>query len=111
MAQMVDKLSSFLGGIRSATFRDRVMPWRWRTIVPAAYEVDSEHRQLVDSLGQRTSDLGLVNAKAVKGALRQGSGEALGIPEARRRARWREATAPRRAFPDALHNDVDLVDG
>lgn len=57
MAQVVDKLSSFLGRIKSVTFRDRVMPWRWRTIVHAAYEADSEYGQLVDSLGQKTSDL------------------------------------------------------
>jgi predicted RNase H-like nuclease (RuvC/YqgF family) len=57
MDPVVDKLSSFLGGIKSATFRDRIMPWRWRTIVRAAYEADSECQQFVDSLGQRTSDL------------------------------------------------------
>jgi len=57
MDPVVDKLGLFLAGIKSATFRDRIMPWRWRTIVHAACEADSECQQFVDSLNQRTSDL------------------------------------------------------
>jgi hypothetical protein len=57
MAEMLEKLSLFFDKIKNATFWDRVLPWRWKSIRTLSYEAYSEYRQLVESFTQSNREL------------------------------------------------------
>jgi hypothetical protein len=57
MPEIFEKVSLFFDRIKSATFWDRVLPWRWRIIRTLSYEAYSEYKQLVESLHQNVGEL------------------------------------------------------
>ena len=57
MPEIFEKVTLFFDRIKSATFLDRVFPWRWRTIRTLSYEAYSEYKQLVESLHQNVGEL------------------------------------------------------
>ncbi len=57
MAEMFEKLGLFFDKIKSATFWDRVLPWRWAPIKALSYEAYAEYRRLVESLGRNAEEL------------------------------------------------------
>ena len=57
MPEIFEKVALFFDRIKSATFWDRVLPWRWRTIRALSYEAYSEYKQLVESLHQNVGEL------------------------------------------------------
>jgi len=57
MAEMFEKLSLFFDKIKSATFWDRVFPWRWTPIKALSYEAYGEYRRLVESFGRNADEL------------------------------------------------------
>ena len=52
-----EKIALFFDRIRSATFWDRVLPWRWKAIRNLSYEAYSEYKQLVESLDRSNGEL------------------------------------------------------
>ena len=57
MPEMFEKVALFFDRIKRATFWDRVLPWRWRSIRSLSYEAYSEYKQLVESLYQNVGEL------------------------------------------------------
>ena len=57
MPEIFEKVALFFDRIKSATFWDRVLPWRWRTIRTLSYEAYSEYKQLLESLHQNVGEL------------------------------------------------------
>jgi len=57
MTETFEKLALFLDKIKSATFWDRVLPWKWKSIRTLSYEAYSEYRQLVESLTRNAGEL------------------------------------------------------
>jgi len=57
MAEMFEKLGLFFDKIKSATFWDRVLPWRWAPIKALSYEAYGEYRKLVESFGRNAEEL------------------------------------------------------
>jgi len=57
MAEIFEKVALFFDRIKSATFWDRVLPWRWRTIRTLSYDAYSEYKQLVETFHQNIREL------------------------------------------------------
>ena len=57
MPEIFEKVALFFDRIKIATFWDRVLPWRWRTIRTLSYEAYSEYKQLVESLHRNIGEL------------------------------------------------------
>ena len=57
MAEMFEKLSLFFDKIKSATFWDRVLPWKWAPIKALSYEAYGEYRRLVESFSRNAEEL------------------------------------------------------
>lgn len=57
MAETFEKLALFLDKIKSATFWDRVLPSRWRSIRTLSYEAYSEYKELAEFLAQKAERL------------------------------------------------------
>ncbi len=57
MPEIFEKVSLFFDRIKSATFWDRVLPWRWRIIRTLSYEAYSEYKQLMESLHRNVGEL------------------------------------------------------
>jgi uncharacterized protein YoxC len=57
MTETFEKLALFLDKIKSATFWDRVLPWKWKSIRTLSYEAYSEYRQLVESFTRNAGEL------------------------------------------------------
>jgi len=57
MPEIFEKVALFFDKIKSATFWDHVLPWRWRTIRNLSYEAYSEYKQLLESLHQSVEEL------------------------------------------------------
>jgi hypothetical protein len=57
MAEMLEKLGLFFDKIKNATFWDRILPWRWKSIRTLSYEAYSEYRQLVELLTRNSGEL------------------------------------------------------
>ncbi len=57
MPEMFEKVALFFEKIKSTTFWDRVLPWRWRSIRNLSYEAYSEYKQLIESLAQNVREL------------------------------------------------------
>jgi hypothetical protein len=69
MAETFEKLALFLDKIKSATFWDRVLPSRWRSIRSLSYDAYSEYKELVESLAQKAR--GLEDVRTTAATLRQ----------------------------------------
>jgi len=69
MFEMFEKLNLFFEKIKSATFLDRVLPWRWRSIRALSYEAYSEYKELVESLAQKVK--WLEDVRTIEATLRQ----------------------------------------
>ena len=54
---MFEKIALFFERIKSTTFWDRVLPWRWRSVRTLSYEAYSEYKQLMESLAKNVGDL------------------------------------------------------
>lgn len=57
MAEMFEKLSLFFDKIKSASFWDRVLPWKWAPIKTLSYEAYGEYRKLVESFSRNAEEL------------------------------------------------------
>jgi hypothetical protein len=57
MPEIFEKVALFFDKIKSATFWDRFLPWRWRSIRTLSYEAYSEYKQLMESLHQNVGEL------------------------------------------------------
>jgi len=57
MPAMFEKIALFFERIKSTTFWDRVLPWRWRSVRTLSYEAYSEYKQLMESLAKNVGDL------------------------------------------------------
>jgi len=57
MTEIFEKIGLFFERIKSATFWDRVLPWRWKAIRKLSYEAYSEYKQLVESLARSIGEL------------------------------------------------------
>ena len=57
MTETFEKIALFFDRIKSVTFFDRVLPWRWKTIRTLSYEAYSEYKKLLESFGQSVGEL------------------------------------------------------
>ena len=57
MAEVFEKVALFFDKIKSASFWDRVLPWRWRIVRNLSYEAYSEYKKLLESLHQSVGEL------------------------------------------------------
>ncbi len=57
MPELFEKISLFFDKIKSVTFWDHVLPWRWKSIRTLSYEAYSEYQQLIGSLRRNAGEL------------------------------------------------------
>jgi hypothetical protein len=57
MPEKFEKITLFFERIKSLSFWDRILPWRWKAIRNLSYEAYSEYRQLIESLYRSVEDL------------------------------------------------------
>jgi hypothetical protein len=57
MSETFEKLALFFDKIKSITFWDRVLPWKWGPIKALSYEAYGEYRNLAESSGKNSFEL------------------------------------------------------